>query len=463
MEFTSFSYVVFLIPAVVLLRQLRGVAREWGMLLLSLIFYGTWDYRYVPLLIGIAAFTWYAGRSIAQQRGQVRRLWGPIVVILAILAVFKYSPMIVDVVNRLARSRVEPLDIILPLGISFFTFECISYLLDVYKGEKQLVPFRRFLLFPSFWPHMIAGPILRIKEFGPQLEATTNPTAGETLLAIDRILVGWIKKSVLANALAGVVDAGFKGAAQNTAIDNWMLAVAFGLQIYFDFSAYSDIAIGSARLVGITFPENFNLPYHSKSPSEFWTRWHMTLSRWIRDYLFFPLNLRAERRLWLRYAFLVLVMSAVGLWHGAGFSFILWGTWHGALMVFHRLVEKRAVFLPAKLRGSLGFVITFALVQAGWIFFRAPAFEQAVAMLGTMFTMRGLRPSYPVNDYLLVALAGALYFLVEPVARRVITRDAASVDFSRPTFWLRAPVYALSLQLIFMFDTSNVAFIYFQF
>lgn len=466
MEFTSYTYVVFLAAAVLLSRWARGTLRENLLLALSLVFYATWDVRYLAVLVGIGLFTYFAGHFVARNRKRPRVLWLPVGAIVLVLSGFKYTGMLVETIDVFlpGPDRLTAPSIVLPLGISFFTFECISYLLDVYKGAPELLPLRRFLLFPAFWPHMIAGPILRLKEFAPQLDNPKQATGGELLQGVDRVLVGFVKKLVVANSLAPFVDQGFAGAAANSALDNWALAVAFGLQVYFDFSAYSDIAIGSAKMVGFTFPENFNLPYHASSPTEFWTRWHMTLSRWIRDYLFFPLNLRAGKRIWLRYVYLVLVMSLVGLWHGPGLAFILWGTWHGALMVAHRLVEKRVPEgIPARVRTFGGWALTFLSIQAGWILFRSPDVRHAFGMLASMFTLRGFKPAYGVNDYLMVAFALGFYFLLEPKLLAFVTRDPAAVDYRRWTFWCRPLVYGLAIQLVFMFDTSNVAFIYFQF
>jgi len=474
MSFTSYTYLAFLLVAVVLVRLTSGRVREVTLLLLSLVFYAAWDVRFVPVLLAVGVFTYFAAHAVARRDGDAavsrRRLawlaWS-IAGVLGVLAVFKYSTMLVELVNLLPFARLPVPNLVLPLGISFFTFECVSYLLDVYKGGKELVPLRRFLLFPAFWPHMVAGPILRIKEFAPQLEAATPARAAEILAGIDRLLIGWLKKLVLANALAPLVDQGFSnGAVANSAIDDWVLALAFGLQIYFDFSSYTDIAIGSARMLGFKFPENFNLPYHADSPTEFWNRWHMTLSRWIRDYVFFPLNLRAGRRVWLRYVYLVLVMALVGLWHGAGLCFVLWGAWHGALMVGHRLLQGPARRLPEWTEKPLavaGRLATLALVNAGWILFRSPTVGQAGRMLRTMFTLRGLKPAFSVNDYLVVILALGAYLAVEPLLKRFVDRDPLAVDYTRLRFWLRPLAYGVALDLVFMFDKSNVAFIYFQF
>ncbi len=469
MVFTSCTYILFLLMAAIAYRYATLRGREHLLLWASLVFYAAWDARFLAVLIGLGAFTYAAGRMLAKSSGRVTLLGWSVAAILLVLAVFKYGAWATGAVNLLLPGswRLTLPDIILPLGISFYTFECISYLLDVYKGAPEIRPFRRFLLFPAFWPHMVAGPILRIKEFAPQLDALRTPRAAEMLAGIDRILIGLCKKVVLANAIAAVVDRGFAGGAvTNSALDNWVLAFAFGLQIYLDFSAYTDIAIGSARLLGFTFPENFNLPYHAANPTEFWNRWHMTLSRWIRDYLFFPLNLRAGRRTWLRYLNLVAVMALVGLWHGAGLTFVCWGAWHGLLMVGHRFLEKPLRRLPAwtdRPVAAAGCVLTAVLVNAAWILFRSPDLAQAARMLKSMVTLAGWTPALSANDYLLVLFCLTEYALLEVAVRNFVNRDPLRVTYAGPSFWLRPVAYTLAVALLFAFDTSNVAFIYFQF
>lgn len=468
MLFTSLTYLVFLCLVVPLVRLTRGIWRERVLLGASFVFYAAWDVRFLAVLLGIGLFTFWAGRRVAQGKKRFALVAWPIAVILLVLSVFKYAGMLVELANlALPESLRLPLPaIILPLGISFFTFECISYLIDLHQGAKELLPLRRFLLFPAFWPHMVAGPILRIKDFAPQLEKLRDATASDVVYGVDRIFVGLAKKVLLADSLGSFVEQGFPAGGANSAVDCWALAVAFGLQIFFDFSAYTDIAVGAARMVGISLPENFNLPYHADSPTDFWNRWHMTLSRWIRDYLFFPLNMKAGRRIWLRYVYLVLAMTLVGLWHGAGLGFILWGTWHGLLMVGHRMLQKPLGNLPDRLlpvAGWIGRLATLALVTGGWVLFRGQSVRQSGAMLWHMLTVKGLRPAYSVNDYLLVLLAVILYFALGPAVQRHTTRDPSTDDPRRWTFWLRPAIYAATIALLFMFDRSNVAFIYFQF
>ncbi len=472
MLFTSFTYVAFLVLVIPLLRTTRGAWRERVILGASFVYYAAWDVRFVPLLVALGVFTFGAARRISAARGAEPRPrftgagW-PIAAILVLLAAFKYTRMVVELGNWLLPLKLPLPSVVLPLGISFFTFECISYLLDVERGTKEILPLRRFMLFPAYWPHMVAGPILRIKELAPELENLRTASWRETLSGVDRVVIGLVKKVVIADSLATFVDQGFAAPAGTTScLDGWALATGFALQIFFDFSGYSDIAIGVSRMVGIRLPENFNLPYHAASPSEFWNRWHMTLSRWIRDYLFFPLNLRAGKRIWLRYVYLVAVMTLVGLWHGAGPGFILWGTWHGLLMVGHRVVQPLAGRFADRPRAAvegLGRLASLALIVAAWIPFRAPSLAVAGGMLRAMFTLRGLRPAYSVNDYLLVGACVAGYWLVGPAVERHAQSEASALSPSGWRFWVRAPVYALAVAFVFMFDRSNVAFIYFQF
>lgn len=472
MLFSSFTYALFLLLVLPLVRLTRGVARERVLLGASFVYYAAWDVRFVAVLLALGGFTYAAGRRIAAARDAREPLpfasaaW-PVAAILVVLGFFKYTRMLAEIVNALLGPTLPLPAVFLPLGISFFTFECVSYLLDVQRGTRELAPLRRFLLFPAYWPHMVAGPILRIKEFAPELDGLRTPNGRETLVGLDRTVVGLLKKVVLADSLGAFVDQGFRAAPGTLGmLDAWALTIAFALQIYLDFSGYSDIAIGVSRMVGIRLPENFDAPYHAASPSDFWNRWHMTLSRWIRDYLFFPLNLKAGRRVWLRYVFLVGVMALVGLWHGAGAGFVLWGAWHGALMVAHRVLAGRVASLDDRPRVALevvGRVVGLGLVVAAWVPFRAPTLAATASMLGAMVSFRGLRPSYSINDYLLVGAVVVAYYTIGPRVERWVRREPDALAIGGPTFWMRAPLYAIAVQALFMFDRSNVAFLYFQF
>jgi len=287
---------------------------------------------------------------------------------------------------------------------------------------------------------------------------------------VDRLLLGLVQKNVIANSLAPWVDEGFvhSVARLNTTADNWFLAVAFGLQIYFDFAAYSNMAIGAAKLIGISLPENFNAPYHAASPVDFWSRWHMTLSRWIRDYVFFPLNAGFQNRKGRLYVSLVLVMGVVGLWHGAGWGFVLWGAMHGAFLVTYRVFagDAKAESLGVTAR-IFWRAFTLAAVALAWVPFRATSVGQTGAMFASMLFRFSRGLSYSVNFYIVTLLACA-FCGIEPTLKQGIEHlerlTGQSLSWMRANVYLIRPIaYAGLLLLFVIFDDRDTQFIYFQF
>ncbi|MEO7651181.1 MAG: MBOAT family O-acyltransferase, partial [Bryobacteraceae bacterium] len=352
----------------------------------------------------------------------------------------------------------------LPLGISFYSFEAISYLMDVRQGRVGKTSFTDLCLFVVFWPHLIAGPIVRVRELIPQFQFQKKFELARLTGGLDRLLWGLVQKNVVANSLGSWVDEGFiaKTAKLNSTVDNWFLAVAFGLQIYFDFNAYSNMAIGTAQILGVKLPENFRMPYLAANPADFWARWHMTLSRWIRDYLFFPISTRFSERPIALYASLIGVMALVGLWHGAGWGFILWGTMHGVFLVLYRALEGKLG--ASKLVALAWRAFTLAAVAAAWIPFRAATVDQAVTMLRTMFLGFRFEISYSINFYLLTLLV-MLFCALEPFFGRLWTRieTAAANSPAANHYAVRPLVYASALLLFVIFDDLDTKFIYFQF
>ena len=361
------------------------------------------------------------------------------------------------------------LDIALPLGISFFTFQGIAYLVHVAAGET---PFRRatdFLLFKAFWPQLIAGPIIRPGEIEAQITGTRTLSYPDVAAGLQRIAHGCFKKVVLADLLAPYVDAAFLPGANPAAIDCAAGMLGFGLQIYFDFSGYSDIAIGSARLFGFTFPENFDWPYAARSPQEFWNRWHMTLSRWIRDYLFTPLSFAARRHPRVAHIWLLLAMALCGLWHGAEWTFVLWGLWHGALLVLGQTWLKGLFRLSPGDGFRAGLVnagrcgLTFGLVTLGWLLFRSQSVAQVGDMLHALLTLRGgLRPAVLRENALMII--GAV-FLGSLAARwlassRIVGLATGNARWASAA---RGLYYALLVIATVIFDREARAFVYFQF
>ena len=391
-----------------------------------------------------------------------------------ILDLFQYRVFLLDNLNGflqlLGQSPVRTtLALALPLGISFYSFEAISYLIDTRQGRAKNVTFTDLALFVTFWPHMIAGPIVRVRELVPQLGFNRPFSTGMFVAGLDRLIWGLVQKNFLANNLASFVDEGFmvKAAAANTTVDNWFCAFAFGLQIYFDFASYSNMAIGAAQLVGITLPENFNFPYHAQNPAAFWSRWHMTLSRWIRDYLFFPVNARFQGAPVPLYCSLVGIMALVGLWHGAGWGFVIWGIMHGVYLVLYRIWEDVAQqrfprFATSHLATFGWRVFTVVAVMMAWIPFRASTPDQAMIMLGGMVWPHGFRPSYPINFYLITLLVAG-FALIEPRLADWWRKLETRIPTPAQLFLWRPATYALGLLLFLIFDDRDTQFIYFQF
>jgi D-alanyl-lipoteichoic acid acyltransferase DltB (MBOAT superfamily) len=479
MQFNSYSYLIYLGLAAALFWWLPVRMRRGFVLGASLLFYASWSLLLVLLPLAVSTVTY--GCALWMTRHPERKRVGlglGIGTVLTVLAYFKYRFFLAQVASQLlglpqgGSSRM--LGIALPLGISFYTFEAISYLLDVRQGRVKEIRFMDLLLFVLFWPHLMAGPIVRVRELVPQLTFQRVFEAHFVFAGMNRILLGLVQKNLLANSLAGWVNEGFLAgmAKANSTVDAWTLAVAFGLQIYFDFAAYSNIAIGSAQLIGVTLPENFNYPYWAGTPPEFWARWHMTLSRWMRDYLFFPVNAKYGGRATVLYPSMIAIMSLVGLWHGAGWGFILWGTMHGLYLVAYRAYQSWRGTAMEKgqspwVERVLVRAVTVVGIAAAWVPFRAATLGQAGILLKTMFTTIDLRISYSVNFYLVTALL-ALYCITEPwLGRglqwteqrwRELQWGGAGFDLVlRPALW------SLAIILFLAFDDQDTAFIYFQF
>lgn len=477
MQFNSYSYLLCLTLAVVLFWALPIRFRRGYVLALSLLFYATWSPYLVVIPFMLCTITFLCARVMRAGKGQPRAghaLRVGIAVIITILGIAKYRGFVIgNLALVIPWLRSHPLPMIamvgLPLGISFYSFEAISYLLDTRQGRGQSSNFIDLALFIMFWPHLIAGPIVRGRELIPQLRFNRSFEVRFVYAGLDRLILGLVQKNFIANSLGSWVDDGFlpRVAALNTTVDCWFLAVAFGLQIYFDFSAYSNMAIGAAQLLGVTLPENFRFPYHAKNPAEFWSRWHMTLSRWIRDYVFFPLNADFKDNKARLYASMIAAMGLVGLWHGAGWGYILWGLMHGTYLVIYRAIEGDAEKPWPVLLGWVGRMFTLAAVAAAWIPFRSATLAQAMTMLSLMFWRFTYGMSYSVNFYLVTILVSG-FCAVEPYLGRLIQKADALRGrirgYARVNGYLLRPlVYACLLMVFLAFDDRDMQFIYFQF
>lgn len=389
MLFQSQVFILLFLPAVLgayYLSAERPVLREAILILASLLFYAWWDPRFVPLLVGQTIATWLIAEAYLRFPSRLWIVFG-IAANLAVLAFFKYLAFVAGAVVGIMGVPVQGWDLILPLGISFYTFELISYLVDLRRGDGPHYPLRKFCLFIFLFPHLVAGPIIRHNEIIPQFSLSPwREGLGQRFAhGIAFFVIGCVKKVFIADPLAGVADPIFASTGDPALGDAWLGALAFTFQLFLDFSAYTEMAIGLGLMLGFIFPDNFNVPYRATSVRDFWRRWHMTLSRFLRDYLYIPLG--GSRHGWLTYVKATLItMGLCGLWHGAGFTFIVWGLAHGVALIVCRLWEERGRPLPA----AVAWGITMLFVIVSWVLFRAPDFAVAGAMLAGMAGLSGL-------------------------------------------------------------------------
>ncbi|HUQ20435.1 MAG TPA: MBOAT family O-acyltransferase [Gemmatimonadaceae bacterium] len=448
-------------------------SRKYFLVFASYVFYASWKWQFCFLLLGLSLFNWAFGRWVLASAKTMRPLVVGILINLAALVYFKYTNFLIAnaaaVADLLGVSwRPSPADIILPLGISFFTFQGIAYLFDVAAGDEPFESLTDFLLFKSFWPQLIAGPIVRLHEMRPQIEAMRAVDYSDVSEGGRRILQGAFKKMVLADNIAPYVEMVFVQGAAPNAIDAFTATLGFALQIYFDFSAYSDIAIGTARLFGFRFPENFNWPYAAFSPQDFWNRWHMTLSRWIRDYLFTPMTFASRRRPQLAPLWLLLAMAICGLWHGAQWTFVLWGVWHGVLLAANHTFARSFFAEPQRnqvVRRIVQTAVTVVLVCAGWILFRATSVEQAASMFTTILTLKGGLHAAVLreNAILIIGLIAIALFVLQSARQPFARLFESSMAAQTLVRWSRPIGYAAMLAAVIIFDQEAKAFVYFQF
>src|SRR4051812_33039302 len=394
MLFNSASFVFVYLP-IAWIGYLLALRLPWAragigwLALASLVFYGYWNPAFLPLLAVSILLNYAAGRALdpglSDPPGRRRRLLvAAITVNLLALGYYKYANLISSSVGALTGIATPVFDVVLPIGISFYTFTQIAYLVDSYAERRPEKSFLAYLLFVTFFPHLIAGPVLHHSEMMPQF--LRDRKALSFALALEGLLFfacGLAKKVVIADSVAPAANRAFTLAETTLLgfVDSWFGALAYTTQIYFDFSGYSDMAIGLALLFGIRLPLNFNSPYRAASIVEFWRRWHMTLSRFLRDYLYIPLggNRQGPAR---RHVNLMITMLLGGLWHGASWTFVAWGGLHGAYLVINHLWN---IYRPGRLPLFMGTALTFLAVVVAWVFFRAGSFGGAANMLRGMF------------------------------------------------------------------------------
>jgi len=482
MLFNSATFAVFIAVVLALYALLRATGPRKAMLLIaSYAFYANWDWRFLPLLLLSTFVDYFAGIGLASGGGKAsRRLWmgASLLVNLGLLAFFKYGNFLIDSLAPLWSAldvTLPRLPTEIPVGISFYSFQTLSYTLDVYR--RRIEPCRSpldFALYVAFFPQLVAGPIVRSEDLIPQFRVLRNLDWENIAAGTQRFLLGLFKKVVIADNVALMVSAVFSAPEQRGALTLWCGAWGFALQIYCDFSAYTDMALGLGRAFGIPLPENFNAPYLARSITEFWRRWHMSLSTWLRDYLYIPLGGSRGGPL-LTYRNLMLTMLLGGLWHGASWTFVAWGGMHGALLALERRFGRREPARespaadaavgnegdPARWTAGdiLRALVTFNLVCVAWVMFRAQDFHSMGTYLRRMFTAWG-----EVGEVEATALWWALAVLVYCVGQAVIRRRKL-----RERLWdplhpaLQGAALAALVLTAALLHVNDVAFIYFQF
>ncbi len=459
MVFSSFRFAGFLVALLLLLSLIRSnESRKRALCLASCLFYAAWDFRYLGLLLLISGIDFVAAAQIDQtELPRRRRAWlvFSMVTNLGCLAYFKYTDFFIHSLNGVLGvygREIPLLHVFLPAGISFYTFKSMSYTIDVYR--RELRPCRRlfdYAMFVSFFADLIAGPIVRASVFLPQLENRVGPTARRLQEGGSLFVIGMGKKLLIADQIGPIADAVFQNPGAWSCGMAWTGLIAYTLQIYCDFSGYSDMALGVAQMLGYDLPENFRMPYLSGDVSEFWQRWHITLSQWLRDYLYIPLggNRKGPTR---TYVNLLLTMLLGGLWHGAGWNFVLWGALHGAALCVHRAWRKFGLRMP-RLAGQ---VLTLLFVSLAWVPFRAVDAAATKAMLARL-----IAPGTGGSHWVPVTVIAALMLVAGGhVAGLWIERSSTERNILQRAFNLEIKDHPLSgRQLVFGTNTIGGAFL----
>lgn len=515
MLFNSFIFIFIYLPVVVTVffwlgRRDHTWAAGW-LALASLCFYGYWDYRYIPLLLASIAFNYRVGLHINQAVKPARKRWLAFAITanLLLLAYFKYADFFLVTINTVGKTDFRTLDIVLPIGISFYTFTQIAYLVDTYQGKVNEYRFVHYLLFVTYFPHLIAGPVLHHKEMMPQFadDRIYRPSPIDFAVGFTIFCIGLAKKVLIADNLAPYASPLFSTPDSPSLLLAWGGVIAYSFQLYFDFSAYSDMAIGVSRVFGVKLPLNFNSPYKAENISEFWRRWHITLSRFLRDYLYFPLGGNRSGLL-NRYRNLMAVMLLGGMWHGSGWNFIIWGGLHGLYLIIHHVwvaISKRLDFPSESAVWKLiATIMTFAAVCFAWVFFRSPdlatSWEIVRGMTGgfgvalpeaignQIGTLAPILENFGVSFYLgggarfveiwaWIAFAAAISFFL-PNTQELTCRFEPAFDFKPSTevtagrlvrrlIWVPSRRWAVCLGLLTVFSLLSLnrpnEFLYFQF
>jgi len=478
MTFTSLEFPLFFLMVLALCHWTRTIStRQWLLLLASYLFYLSSGVSGIIVLLFTSGVDFHVGRRLGATVDAVNRkrwLYVSLTCSLGLLAFFKYTNFFLDNVRSVLSvlgvyPSIPHYEIVLPIGISYFTFCGISYVLDVYYERLEASrSASEYLLYVAFFPKILAGPIARATELLPQFREWARASAADVEIGIAYFLLGAVKKLVIADQLAGHVSLIFAAPSQYDAMTLFQGLLGYTVQIYCDFSGYTDMAIGCARIMGIRLPENFLMPYSSVNITEFWRRWHVTLSNWFRDYVFLPLEFRnrgirnAEVRVSMS---LMLTMSLCGLWHGASWNFVFWGSLHGGALAMHRtwrafrpISKINGDSLLSFLRSLSSRVLTLSVVMVGWIFFRAESWSLAVEYLRRLFTWRS--DGITLGSAYILPLTAVVF-----VTHLIISKNRnVAAEISQYSVFVRVASYSTALLLLSsLVPADRVPFVYFQF
>ena len=459
MLFNSLEFIYIFLPVTLALFYLASRFRllklsQFILLAMSCLFYGYWKVAYF-LLILFKIVTNQALAILLERKKSKFVLWFGIIFNLGLLCYFKYYNFFIDIANDFSPLQALHINVTIPLGISFYTFTQLTYLVDLYQGKARYYGIAPYSLFVVFFPHLIAGPIVHYSQMMPQFNRLRTYISQQRnfFLGIFFFVMGLFQKVVIADSMNPIVDVGFTNAHLLTFIEAWSALLAYAMQIYFDFAGYSNMAIGLGLFFNIRFPMNFNSPYQAVSLIDFWRRWHMTLSRFLREYLYIPLggNRRGDLR---TYRNLLITFLIGGFWHGAAWTYILWGAYHGALLAINHFLEK----IGLKVSNIWGRSITFFFVIYGWVFFRAKNMTNARDMTKALFGLRGLSLTdhYFVWKYQCFIIAAAL------VIALFLPNTEAWAKRVKPSLrW--GLLFAVIFVVNILFLNQESVFLYFQF
>jgi len=489
MLFNSPEFIFIFIPLVLVFASLTQnyISKEaniYIVILSSIFFYGFWNISYVPLLLGSVLFNFLIHKKIKDTRFLITGL----IINISVLLFFKYTNFFIDNLSLIVDKKSTNYQITLPLAISFFTFQQIAFIIDSYKNKTSKFSLHEYMLFITFFPQLIAGPIVRFHQFMPQLKSNKLNISLENI-SIGTVIfsIGLFKKIVLADQLGIVSDNVFSHSNQHTLsfFESWGGLLAFTFQIYFDFSGYSDMAIGLGQMFGIKLPLNFNSPYKSKSIIDFWRRWHISLSSFLKEYIYIPLG-GNRKGIFFKYINIVIVMIIGGIWHGAGWNFVLWGLSHGILLVINHEINRSN--LKAPLPTFVRQTITFFLIAINWVLFRSENFLSVKNFYSGMIGQNGFYLDHRLEKFLPFAssiitfeglhigsfnLVGVFFIGVSIMiislfsnTNEIISKKEKSLINLKFDFNIRGAIYLalmIFLSIQFMFNIPKTEFLYFDF